>query len=180
MASLQNLRTPDALKLTGGNVADNWKRFKEQFANYELAADLSDASQEKRAAVFLTCIGKDAYDVYRSMEFESDDERRKLDSMIAAFEQICCSFLYRKRDLTVLVNSLVGVARAQHASVLYLINGILLLTLQCHAWLRVLNWINFLYTLVQWLRVLGGRSLALTATNCNILHSNYDKLAPPL
>jgi len=29
-----------------------------------------------------------------------------------------------------LVNSLVGVARAQHASVLYLINGILLLTLQ--------------------------------------------------
>jgi len=27
MASLQNLRTPDALKLTGGNVADNWKRF---------------------------------------------------------------------------------------------------------------------------------------------------------
>ena len=51
-----NLRTPDALKLTGGNVADNWKRFKEQFANYELAADLSDASQEKRAAVFLTCI----------------------------------------------------------------------------------------------------------------------------
>jgi len=39
-------------------------------------------------------------------------------------------FLYRKGDVTVLVNSLVGVARAQHASVLYLINGILLLTLQ--------------------------------------------------
>ena len=31
--------------------------------------------------------------------------------------------------VTVLVNSLVGVGRAQHASVLYLINGILLLTL---------------------------------------------------
>ena len=43
-------------------------------------------------------------------------------------------FLYRKGDVTVLVNSLVGVARAQHASVLYLINGILLLTLQ---WPRV-------------------------------------------
>ena len=39
-------------------------------------------------------------------------------------------FLYRKGDVTVLVNSLVGVGRAQHASVLYLINGILLLTLQ--------------------------------------------------
>jgi len=38
MASLHNLRTPDALKLTSGNVAEKWKRFKEQFAAYELAA----------------------------------------------------------------------------------------------------------------------------------------------
>jgi len=42
---------------------------------------------------------------------------------------LCTFFLYRKGDVTVLVNSLVGVARAQHASVLYLITGILLLTL---------------------------------------------------
>ena len=33
---IQNLRAPDPLKLSGGNVVDNWKRFKEQFANYEL------------------------------------------------------------------------------------------------------------------------------------------------
>jgi len=44
-------------------------------------------------------------------------------------------------SVTVLVNSLVGVARAQHASVLYLINDILLLTLhgvrsQQQKWLR--------------------------------------------
>jgi len=83
--SLQNLRAPDPLKLSGGNVADNWKRFKEQFANYEL----SESSPEKRAAVFLTCIGNDAYDVYRTMEFESDEDRRRLDPVIASFEQFC-------------------------------------------------------------------------------------------
>ena len=86
---LQNIRIPDPLKVTGSNVADNWKRFKEQFGNYELASDLTEASQEKRAAVFLTCIGNDAYDVYRAMEFASADDRRKLDHIVAAFDQFC-------------------------------------------------------------------------------------------
>ena len=87
--ALQNIRIPDPLKVTGSNVADNWKRFKEQFGNYELASDLTEASQEKRAAVFLTCIGNDAYDVYRAMEFASADDRRKLDPIVAAFDQFC-------------------------------------------------------------------------------------------
>jgi len=58
-----NWRVPDPLRVNGSNLADDWRRFKEQFENYELASDLTDASQEKRAAVFLTCIGDDAYDV---------------------------------------------------------------------------------------------------------------------
>src|SRR6218665_3495261 len=65
--SLQNLRLPDPLKVFGGNVADNWERFKDQWENYERAADLTDASAEKRAAVFLTCLGGEAYDTYRSL-----------------------------------------------------------------------------------------------------------------
>jgi len=42
--ALQNIRIPDPLKVTGSNVADNWKRFKEQFGNYELASDLTESS----------------------------------------------------------------------------------------------------------------------------------------
>ena len=47
---------------------------------------ISRISQEKRAAVFLTCIGNDAYDVFRAMEFEDAENRKKLDPIIAAFE----------------------------------------------------------------------------------------------
>ena len=90
MATLTaNLRVPEPLRVTGSNVADEWRRFKEQFENYELASDLIDASQEKRAAVFLTCIGNEAYDVYRTLEFDADGDRKKLDPIIAAFEQFC-------------------------------------------------------------------------------------------
>jgi len=84
-----NLRLPEPLRVTGSKVADDWRRFKEQFGNYELAADIHKASQEKRAAVFLTCIGNDAYDVYRAMKFQNDGDRKKLDPIIAAFQKFC-------------------------------------------------------------------------------------------
>jgi len=90
MATLTaNLRVPEPLRVTGSNVADEWRRFKEQFENYELASDLIDASQQKRAAVFLTCIGNEAYDVYRTLEFDADEDRKKIDLIIAAFEKFC-------------------------------------------------------------------------------------------
>ena len=84
-----SLRVPEPLRVAGSNVADEWRHFREQFENYELATDLADASQEKRAAVFLTCIGNDAYDVYRAMEFRRESDRKKLDPIIEAFEKFC-------------------------------------------------------------------------------------------
>ena len=44
-----NLRVPEPLRVPGSNVADDWRRFRDQFENYDLAADLSEASQERRA-----------------------------------------------------------------------------------------------------------------------------------
>ena len=84
-----NLRLPEPLNMAGSNVADNWHRFRDQWENYELAADLTEASSEKRAAVFLTCIGSDAYDVYRSMEFDTVANKKKIDPIIQAFEVFC-------------------------------------------------------------------------------------------
>ena len=83
------MRVPDPLRVTGSNVAHNWRGFKEQFELYELASDLNTASQEKRAAVFLTCVGSEAYDVYRAMEFGEGEDRKQLKFVIAAFEKYC-------------------------------------------------------------------------------------------
>ena len=82
-------RPPDQLKISGSDVADNWRRFKDQWDNYEVAIELSEASSEKRAAVFLTCVGPEAYDVYRAMHFESDEERKKIENVVAGFEAFC-------------------------------------------------------------------------------------------
>jgi len=46
--------------------------FREQYENYEIASDIADKSQEKRAAVFLTCIGNDAYDAFRAIPWPNN------------------------------------------------------------------------------------------------------------
>jgi len=81
----QQFRTPDPLKVTGSGVADDWRRFKGQYENYLVASDLTDTSAERKAAIFLTCIGSEAYNVFRSMTFANEADRTKIDPIIAAF-----------------------------------------------------------------------------------------------
>ena len=84
-----NWRVPDLLRVNGSNLADDWSRFKEQFVNYELASDLTAASQEKHAAVFLKCIGNDAYDVYRALQFDGADARKQIDTVRKVLRGCC-------------------------------------------------------------------------------------------
>ena len=75
--------------LNVGQLADNWRRFRDQWQNYVIAANPSEASSEKRAAVFSTCIDIEAYDVYRAMHFESKKDRKNINNIIAGFEAFC-------------------------------------------------------------------------------------------
>jgi hypothetical protein len=89
MATPASFRLPDPLKVTGSNVAENWRRFQDQWDNYVVAADLTEASSERQAAIFLTCVGGEAYDVYRSMTFASDAERKRIKPITDAFKAYC-------------------------------------------------------------------------------------------
>ena len=57
--------------------------------NYVIAADLSTTTSEKRAAVFLMCVGSDAYDVYRVMHFDSDEDSKKIQKILEGFQVFC-------------------------------------------------------------------------------------------
>ena len=81
-------RPPDALKISGNAVAENWTRFKAQWTNFEIATGLNAKEKQIRAASFLTCVGNDAYDVFRSLNM-SDDDRNDIDCVITAFEKFC-------------------------------------------------------------------------------------------
>ena len=52
---VNTIPAPSPLKL-GGDIAADWERFKNEWNNYEIVVDLSDAAAKKRAAVFLACV----------------------------------------------------------------------------------------------------------------------------
>ena len=87
-SSLNNIPVPPPLKMHTGEISSNWKRFRAQWMNYELATDVRGESKAKRAAILLSCIGADAYDVFQGMVL-ADDARSDIDEVIRAFDTYC-------------------------------------------------------------------------------------------
>jgi len=61
-----------------GNLAVEWKRFKAQWNNYDIAAKLDREEKACQAAILLPCVGADAYEIYTTLEFS--DEAHRADS----------------------------------------------------------------------------------------------------
>ena len=87
MASHANSIPPPAPLKVAGEAADDWERFKCEFENYEIATDLVDCDEKKRAAVFLACIGSAAHAIFRTFKFETDGDRAKIEKIKEQFDK---------------------------------------------------------------------------------------------
>ena len=76
---------PAPLNLNGDAVSD-WKRFKSQWADYEIAAELTESTEVKRAAIFRSSLGTEAYQRYMSFDL-STEESQSVASIVAAFDR---------------------------------------------------------------------------------------------
>ena len=72
-----------------GNLAGDWKRFRGQWTNYAKAVKLNSESGDRQAAIFLACIGAEAYELFETFEFSQDDDREDLQKIMDAFEAHC-------------------------------------------------------------------------------------------
>lgn len=77
---------PSPLMLCG-NVAENWKKFKQRFLLYLEALGSDKMSEKRKVAILLTVIGDESVEVYNTFTFE--DANPKLDDVIAEFEKYC-------------------------------------------------------------------------------------------
>ena len=71
-----NVPLPPKIQLKG-NLANNWKTWKQIWKAYELVTKLKNQSQEYRVATFITVIGQDALAVHNGLPFENDAERKQ-------------------------------------------------------------------------------------------------------
>jgi len=71
------------------SLSTEWKRFKGQWNNYLVAAKLAGESKHVKAAIFLACVGTDAYELFQTFVFENDADREDIDKIVEAFERHC-------------------------------------------------------------------------------------------
>ena len=66
---------PPGKLVTTGNVADNWKVWKQMWSNYMVIAQLKMKLPVHKVALFLHCIGVDALKIFNGFQFDSPDDK---------------------------------------------------------------------------------------------------------
>ena len=100
-----NLPLPSALQLKG-NSSVNWKRFRQAWDNYEIAARLKTQDKQFPTATLLTCIRQDALDIYDGLAFDEEAHKKDIDIILQKLEEFCVGnkneiyerYLFNKRD----------------------------------------------------------------------------------
>ena len=77
------------LDLRGGNVLENWKKFKQKYTNYEIATSVNAKKSATRVATLLTVIGNDAIDVFNTLTWDAEDDDKKIDKVLEKLEEYC-------------------------------------------------------------------------------------------
>ena len=74
MANCQ-LPPPNAMVCTG-NMAENWKVFKEAYADFATATELTNKDDVIQAATLKTIMGKECQQILSRLELSNDDKKK--------------------------------------------------------------------------------------------------------
>ena len=85
---MDKLTPPEALSLDG-NIANNWRRWKQRYEIFTLASGLSGKEPKIQAATFLHVAGTEALEVYNTFTWETDDDKSKVDKITEKFDEYC-------------------------------------------------------------------------------------------
>ena len=83
---MSSFKPPSTLNLEG-NVADNWRKWKQRFQLYMEASGSMKKPEKQRVAIFLHLIGEDALEIYNTFSLSTAEQ--KLDVLFQKFEDYC-------------------------------------------------------------------------------------------
>ena len=85
---MEHLRPPSHMKFEG-NVADNWRRWEQQFTVYMRAAEVSQKPPATQVAIILHCAGPEALEVYNTFPFDGEEDRNSVDAVLGKYKSYC-------------------------------------------------------------------------------------------
>ena len=79
--------TPPGPLTFEGNIADKWKKWRQEFEFFLVATESDAKSHKIKSSILLTCVGQRGRDIYNT--FTSVDNKLKLLPILAKFEEYC-------------------------------------------------------------------------------------------
>lgn len=92
---MQNLTPPTPLQLQG-NKAEQWKKWKQRWANYCIASGLSTKQAAIQTATFLHVIGEEGMDIFNTFKWEAEGDQSRLETILQRFEE----YFVPKKNIT--------------------------------------------------------------------------------
>ena len=86
---------PNALSFEG-NVAENWRRFKQRYSIFIVASGYERKSKKEKTCMLLNLAGEQAIEVFNTFTFGDDEEADDPEQVIRKFEEYCIP----KRNIT--------------------------------------------------------------------------------
>ena len=83
---IQGIQPPRPLDVEG-NIADNWKAFKQAWSNYPIIMNVNTQPESYKVALFLHCVGPEALKIFNGMSFSKSSDREKVECIIAKFDE---------------------------------------------------------------------------------------------
>ena len=104
---MDKLPPPGSLNFDAGNLSHAWKTWRQHF-ELVLAVTESDRKSNKAcSSIFLTCIGSRRREIYNMFEFEGEDDRMDVASVLRKFEEFCIP----RKNITMLRHNCLFIAK---------------------------------------------------------------------
>ena len=83
---IQGIQPPRPLDVKG-NIADNWKAFKQAWSNYAIIMNVNTQPESYKVALLLHCVGPEALKIFNGMSFSNPSDREKVECIIAKYDR---------------------------------------------------------------------------------------------
>ena len=85
---MDKLQPPGTLSFAG-NVAENWRKWKQRFQVYLTASGIDAKDQKVQSATLLHVAGEEALEIYNTFTWDKDGDDQKVSAIMAKFEAHC-------------------------------------------------------------------------------------------
>ena len=84
-----DLKPPSPVDLHSDNVAENWRKWRQQFIFYFTACELVKKDKATQTAILLHAAGPEAQDVYNTFTWAEGEDKDSYEVVLAKFDSYC-------------------------------------------------------------------------------------------